>query len=65
MKLAILITGRTDQSLIVAQAWQKAQGFSQNLQHLYATFTAPLRLPSQRLSYCTASRQMTSGHPSL
>lgn len=24
MKLAILITGRTDQSLIVAQAWQKA-----------------------------------------
>ena len=33
-----------------------APGSAQNLQHLYATFTAPLRLRSLPLSYFPASR---------
>src|SRR5215475_12173320 len=37
--------------------------FTKTLQHRYANFTAPLRLPSQRLSYSTVSRPLTPGYP--
>src|SRR5262249_52266121 len=39
------------------------RAFTKILQYLYATFTAPLRLPSPHLSCSPASRGVTPSHP--
>src|SRR4030095_8595347 len=41
------------------------RAFTKTLQHRYAIFTPPLRLPSQRLSYSTVSSRITSSNQSL